>query len=85
VLTLDEINARPPLITASGKVIGGAFQLSGTGPHGAAYRVLASTNLSLPLSQWTQASTGRFSGGVFTSSDPQASNQPARFYRVAKP
>jgi hypothetical protein len=83
VLTLDEINARPPVITMSGKVLGGTFQLSGTGPHGAAYRVLASTNLNLP--QWTQVSTGRFAGGIFTCSDSQATNQPARFYRVLKP
>jgi mannan endo-1,4-beta-mannosidase len=85
VLTLDEINARPPVITMSGKGSGGAFQLSGTGPHGAAYRVLASTNLSLPASQWTQVSTGRFAGGVFTVSDTQATNHLDRFYRVAKP
>jgi len=85
VLTLDEINARPPLITASRKVIGGAFQLSGTGPHGAAFRILASTNLSLPASQWTQVSTGRFAGGIFTFSDTQATNQSAGFYRVLKP
>jgi mannan endo-1,4-beta-mannosidase len=85
VITLDEFNARPPLITASGKPSGGAFQLSGTGPHGAAYRVLASTNLNLPAGQWTQISTGRLAGGVFTFSDTQAPNQPIRFYRVLKP
>jgi mannan endo-1,4-beta-mannosidase len=85
VLTLDEINARPPVITMSGKVPGGAIQLSGTGPHGAGYRVLGSTNLTLPASQWTQVSTGRFAGGVFTFSDPQATNQTTRFYRVSKP
>jgi hypothetical protein len=85
VLTLDEINARPPLITTSGKVSGGAFQLSGTGPHGAAYRMLVSTNLSLPASQWTQVGTGRFAGGVFTFSDSGATNRPAGFYRVLKP
>jgi len=85
VLTLDELNARPPLITASGNVDGDAFQVSGTGPHGAAYSVRASTNLNLPLSQWTQVSTGRMAGGVFTFTDTQATNHPARFYRVAEP
>jgi mannan endo-1,4-beta-mannosidase len=85
VLTLDEINARPPLITASGKVMGGSFQLSGTGPHGAAFRILASTNLNLPTGQWTQVGTGYFAGGVFTFSDTQATNHRARFYRVLKP
>jgi hypothetical protein len=55
------------------------------GPHGAAYRVLAATNLTLPLGQWTQISTGRMAGGVFTSSDTQATNHPTRFYRVSRP
>jgi hypothetical protein len=59
--------------------------LSGTGPHGAAFRILASTNLSLPMSQWTQVSTGRFAGGVFTFTDAQAANQPSRYYRVREP
>src|ERR1700690_1199840 len=34
VITLDELNARPSVITSAGLAGGGAFQLSGRGPHG---------------------------------------------------
>ena len=85
VLTLDELNARPPVITASGKTGGGAFQLSGTGPHGAAYRVLASTNPVQPIGSWSVLTNSTLAGGVFTFTDRQATNYQQRFYRVAKP
>jgi mannan endo-1,4-beta-mannosidase len=85
VVTLDEMNARPPLITASGKMPNDAFQLSGTGPHGAAFRVLASTNLLELIASWTVLTNSTLAGGVFTFTDLQASNQAARFYRVSRP
>ena len=85
VLTLDEINARPSLITASSRGIGGAFQLSGTGPHGAAFRILASANLAQPIGSWSVLTNSTLAGGVFTFTDRQATNYQQRFYRVAKP
>jgi hypothetical protein len=85
VLTLDEFNSRPPQIVASSRGSGGAFQSSGTGPHGAPCRVLATTNVALPANQWTLLTTGRFAGGTFTFTDPDAATQPARFYRLLKP
>lgn len=85
VITLDELNAVPPEITGLAKLPEGVMQLSGTGPRGAGYRVMAATHLSLPSSQWPQVGTGRFAGGVFTFHDPQATNQANRFYRVFTP
>jgi hypothetical protein len=75
----------PPQFTNIVPGAGSSFKLSGTGPAGAGYRILASTNLALPLSNWTAAATGSFSGGVFAFTDTQATNSPQRFYRVVTP
>ena len=85
VLTLDELNARPPRITATSRVPSGALQVSGTGPHGASYRVLAAANLALPASSWLVLTNGTLSGGVFTFTDAEATTPAQKFYRIATP
>jgi len=85
VITLDELNAVPPLITSSGPSVAGAFQLNGTGPRGSTYHMLASTNLALQMASWSVLTNATFSGGVFTFTDKQATNYPRRFYRVVTP
>ena len=86
-LTLTVTNAppTPPVVTQFGVGAGPSFGLSGTGPTGAADRILAATNALLPLSNWSVAATGTFTNGAFSFSDPQFTNQGARFYRVATP
>jgi len=45
--------------------------------------VLATTNLALPLANWTVLGpVPEFSTGLFVFSDAQAANGPKRFYRV---
>ena len=85
VISLDEMNARPPGIVTNQPSANGSFQLAGTGPRGAAYRLLASTNLALPRASWQTLSNGTFAGGVFISSDPNATNYARRFYQIATP
>ena len=85
VITLDEFNAVPPFITSINSLGGGAFQLMGTGPRGATNPILCATNLNQPMNSWSQISTGKFAGGVFTYTDTQFTNDPQRFYRVFKP
>jgi len=65
--------------------VGGDFSLSGTGPVGEGYRILATTNLELPLVNWPVVDTGVFTGGVFSFTDTQATNYALRFYRVVTP
>jgi hypothetical protein len=76
---------QPPQITNIVPGAGGSVTLSGTGPSGAAYRLLATTNLMMPLNNWTATATGVFSGGVFDFTDTQATNYPLRFYQVVTP
>ena len=82
VFTLDEANVVPSKFTSITRMPGGVMQLMGKGPRGATTRVFTSTNVDLPIGSWSNISTGKFSGGVFTSTDPQATYNPQRFYRV---
>jgi fibronectin-binding autotransporter adhesin len=72
----------PPQIT-SFTASGGTSTITGTGgvPNGS-YYVLSSTNVALPLAQWTRLATNSFLGdGTFSYTDPAATN-PTRFYLV---
>jgi autotransporter-associated beta strand protein len=80
-------------VTGSVPIIGqiiqrpdGNFQLTGlNGTAGYAYSILATTNVSLPVAEWTQLSSGNFSGSPFTFTDLNATNYPQRFYLLSVP
>ncbi len=77
----------PPVtsIEVSGAALltNGAFQLSFTNVSGAAFTVLSSTNLFLAATNWTVlGSATEIAPGQFRFTDPQATNDPLRFYRV---
>jgi T5SS/PEP-CTERM-associated repeat protein len=64
----------------------GAFQLSFTNTPGSFFAVLATTNPSLPSSNWIVVGPAiETSPGQFQFTDPQATNNPQRFYRVRSP
>jgi hypothetical protein len=47
---------------------------------------LATTNLALPSSNWTAVGVApEFAPGLFFFSDPLATSNPKRFYRVRSP
>jgi hypothetical protein len=62
----------------------GSLSLSGTGgTANATYWVLGTTNLALPVAQWTVLSTNAFSSsGSFNVSIPVISTNPAEFIRI---
>ncbi len=64
---------------------GAGLALFGSGPAGQSYRVMASTNIALPFSNWNQIGAGVFSNSAFVITDPEVTNFPARFYRVVTP
>ena len=61
--------------------------LGGTnGLVGTPYYLLSSTNVALPMTNWTRVLTNAFGpGGSFTSSIPVDSSGAARFYRIQSP
>jgi hypothetical protein len=65
---------------------GGAFQISFTNLSGLGFTVLATTNLALPLSNWTVlGAPTEAPPGQYQFTDAQATNNPQRFYRVRSP
>jgi len=65
---------------------GGACQFAFTGVPNRTNTMLATTDLGLPLSNWTElGAVPEFAPGLFLFSDPQATNHSQRFYRVRSP
>ena len=70
------------------KLGNGSIKLSFTNITDAVFPVLATTNLSLSLSNWTQigfATESPVGSGQFPFTDTQATNCPQRFYRIRSP
>jgi hypothetical protein len=67
-------------------VSGGHIVITGTSPDsGQSYRILTSTNLALPMANWTPAATSTFGGAGFTNTIPLTPGVPASYYRVVEP
>ena len=64
----------------------GAFQFNFTNQPGASFTVLTSTNVTLPLSNWTVlGSPVEGPAGQYQFTDTQATNSRQRFYSVKSP
>jgi fibronectin-binding autotransporter adhesin len=74
----------PPTWSNYGPWSGGSFTLMFSGPNGQPYEVLTSTDVSLPLADWTQLTNGTFGAGLVAYTDTAATNS-VRFYRIASP
>ena len=77
----------PAVTTLSGaQMTNGSFQLNFTNNVGALFGVLATTNLSLPLTNWTTlGGVMEIAPGRFQFTDPQATNNPQSFYQIFSP
>jgi hypothetical protein len=73
-----------PLLSNTGTWRAGSFPLTFSGPSGQTYRILTTTNLSEPLSDWTQLSNGTFGSSPVTYTNTTATNS-AQFYRIESP
>ena len=68
------------------RLAGGVFQFSFTNTPGAGSTVVSTTNLGLSLPNWTTlGGATEVSPGQFQFTDPQATNNAKRFYRVRSP
>lgn len=73
-------------LTDARRLTNGACQFCFTNSPGALFGVLAATNPALPLSNWTAlGGVTEAAPGQFQFTDPQATNNPRRFYRVRAP
>jgi len=51
----------------------------------APYRIFATTNVSLPFTDWEEVGSGTFADGVLSFTDLQATNYVQRYYRAVTP
>jgi pectate disaccharide-lyase len=74
----------PALRVDDVSLVAGGLVMRGTnGSANAIYGVLTSTNLALPLEQWTLLATNAFNaGGGFICTNPVSPADPRRFYRL---
>ena len=76
----------PMVLAGLQKLLNGPFQFSFSNTPGASFTVLTSTNIELPLSNWTVLGPlTEISPGYFQFADPQATNHAQGFYRVRSP
>ncbi len=80
-LVVQATPPNPPRFNFVG-LVGTNLVLSGNnGTAGSNYYVLASTNLTRPLAQWTPIATNQFlTGGIFNFTNGVSSGTPQRFY-----
>lgn len=87
VLSVVTATATPntPVITAI-SISGSTVSISGTnGTSGQQFRLLSSTNLTLPMTNWTPIYTNTFTGNPFSLTVPITSANAQQFYRVSVP
>ena len=78
-----EFEAVPPILQNPGLLNNGSLQFSFTNYASAAFEVLATPTLAMPLSNWTSlGSVTQASAGHFQFTDAAATNSARRFYRV---
>ena len=73
----------PPTIISQTILGNGSFQFVFSEPNGQTYRLLASTDMTLPIASWTVVSSGTFGTGPITYTE--SSGLPQRFYIIVSP
>jgi hypothetical protein len=78
---------RPRLTSETYLGPGVGFQLNFTGPAETGYSIWTTTNVALsPIeSTWTKLTTGAFSGGTDSYTDPNGGTKPQQFYIISVP
>ena len=80
------IATNPPVLGGCAARADGSFQFAFTNRPGASFTVLGTTNLSLPLSNWTALGAPiESAAGQFQFTDAQATDGRQRFYRLRSP
>ena len=73
----------PPVIGGLSQ-IGGKMVLSFSGTNGQTWKVLTSTNLTTPLTNWTSVANGTFAGAAVNYTNA-TTTEPKRFYVITSP
>jgi hypothetical protein len=84
---LNVVAAPPQPVISSTAVSGGNLILIGMGGStNGTYRVLTTTNVATPLTNWTVLATNSFNtNGTFQATNPISPSHPQEFYRIQMP
>lgn len=74
-----------PVLGANSTLAANGFQLTFSAPMGQHYRVLASTDATLPLSAWTVVASGTATSGPMSYTDTTTATHLQRFFCIASP
>jgi streptogramin lyase len=82
----QQITLTPPIITGIKLLSNTVFQFSFSNTQSTNFTVIASTNLSAPLSNWTVlGAPSNIAANSFQFTSQPVSNNPQRFYRIRSP
>ena len=82
-LTADILSSTAPVFVGQGiSKDPGGWKLNFSGPAGQTYTVLATSDLTQPINQWTTLTTGTFGSGAVLFIDG-STTQSARFYLIS--
>ena len=85
-ITLPPPPVTPPQLTGAILLTNGGFQFSFTNVAAANFTVLCSTNVALPLSNWTPLGpVTEIAPGQYQFTDPSSASNAARYYRIRSP
>jgi hypothetical protein len=85
-LTVTSTSVSPPLLQPQLVAGGGSFQLAFTNNLGATFTVLGSTNIALPVSNWTALGPAtEISPGQYQFTDPGVFTNRERYYLIRSP
>jgi DNA-binding beta-propeller fold protein YncE len=85
LISVNQAGITPPKLVGLTRLPNGGLQFAFSNSSGASFCVLSTTNLSLPLADWTIAGTPtNIAPGLFTFST-MPTNAPQRFYRLRCP
>ncbi len=85
-MTVAVTQSAAPLLTGVSIFNNGSFQFGFSNNPGASFTVWTATNLMLPLANWTPLGAPAIIGsGQYQFTDPSATNDVQRFYRVTSP
>ena len=80
------VTVQTPPVIASVSASGGNLLMSGIGPTNDTYYVLSSTNVALPLTNWTRTATNQFSAaGTYSFTNAITPGVAWKFYRLQLP
>jgi hypothetical protein len=83
--TLTVVYQTPNIVGGPMMLSANGFQLTFSGPSGQTYRVLASDDITVPLSEWTVIGSGTFGNTNVVFTDTAAANYTSRFYVITSP